>query len=93
MQRKTIEGAPELQRYILEQSDHLQIGHAAETLASMTGAHSDLNTLFRGLVLDPETEDSNATALREFNRYVTDHPVVDVVMLPVYDGLTLIRKR
>ena len=101
----------------------LQIGPAAETLASMTDAHFDLvfldadkpgyidyfdavlgmldegglivadNTLLRGLVLDPETEDSNAKALREFNRYVTDHPAVEVVMLPVYDGLTLIRKR
>ncbi len=51
------------------------------------------NTLMRGHVLDPETENSNAVALRAFNAYVADHPDVDVVMLPVYDGLTLIRKR
>jgi caffeoyl-CoA O-methyltransferase len=51
------------------------------------------NTLMRGHVLDPDTENSNAVALREFNAYVADHPDVDVVVLPVYDGLTLIRKR
>lgn len=51
------------------------------------------NTLMRGHVLDPEVENSNAVALREFNAYVAGHEGVDVVMLPVYDGLTLIRKR
>ncbi len=101
----------------------LHIGPAAETLAAMPDAHFDLvfldadkpgyigyfetvlpmmdsgglivadNTLLRGLVLDAETEDSNAAALRTFNRHVNEHPGVDVVMLPVYDGLTLIRKR
>lgn len=101
----------------------LEIGPAAETLASMAGEKFDLvfldadkpgyityvdlvlpmlgagglivadNTLMRGHVLDPETENSNAVALRAFNAYVADHPGVDVVMLPVYDGLTLIRKR
>ncbi len=51
------------------------------------------NTLMRGHVLDPHTENGNAVALRDFNAYVADHPDVDVVILPVYDGLTLIRKR
>lgn len=51
------------------------------------------NTLMRGHVLDPGTENANAVALRAFNSYVADHPDVDVVMLPIYDGLTLIRKR
>lgn len=101
----------------------LVIGPAIETLASMRESRFDLvfldadkpgyidyfeivlpmlgsgglivadNTLLRGLVLNAATEDSNATALRAFNRYVADHPGVDVVMMPVYDGLTLIRKR
>ncbi|MDH3249187.1 MAG: O-methyltransferase [Acidimicrobiia bacterium] len=51
------------------------------------------NTLMRGHVLDPDTENANAIALRAFNRYAVDHPGVDVVMMPVYDGLTLIRRR
>lgn len=51
------------------------------------------NTLLRGLVLDPATDDPSAGALREFNAHVTRQPEVDVVMMPVYDGLTLIRKR
>lgn len=51
------------------------------------------NTLLRGHVLDPETENGNAVALRAFNAHVAHHPDLDVVMLPVYDGLTLIRKR
>ena len=44
-------------------------------------------------ILSASTENSNAASLRAFNAYVADHPDVDVVMLPVYDGLTLIRKR
>jgi caffeoyl-CoA O-methyltransferase len=101
----------------------LHIGPAAETLETMSSARFDLvfldadkpgyigyfeailpmlgsgglivadNTLLRGLVLDPDGEDGNAVALRAFNRHVADHPEVDVVMMPVYDGLTLIRKR
>ncbi len=101
----------------------LHIGPAAETLASLSSEHFELvfldadkpgyiayvdmvlpmleagglivadNTLMRGHVLDPDTENTQAIALRDFNRYVADHTEVDVVMLPVYDGLTLIRKR
>lgn len=51
------------------------------------------NTLMRGHVLERDTENANAVALREFNAYAASHPDCDVVMLPLYDGLTLIRKR
>ena len=50
------------------------------------------NTLMYGRVFDPEPDEA-ARAIRRFNRHVAEHPDVDVVMLPVYDGLTLIRKR
>ena len=51
------------------------------------------NTLMRGQVLDPDTDNRNAIAMRQFNAYVAGHPDLEVVMLPVYDGLTMIRKR
>lgn len=51
------------------------------------------NTLLRGTVIDPDAVGESTVALRRFNRHVADHPEVDTVMLPAYDGLTLIRKR
>ena len=51
------------------------------------------NTLLRGTVIDPDEVGESTVALRRFNRHVADHPDVDTVMLPAYDGLTLIRKR
>lgn len=51
------------------------------------------NVLWHGLVLDPPAGDADAQALAEFNDMVhADERVVNV-MLPVRDGVTLIRRR
>lgn len=49
------------------------------------------NVLWSGRVLDPQDSDSKAIAA--FNQMVRDDPRVDTVMLPVADGLTLLRVR
>ena len=49
------------------------------------------NVLWSGRVLDPT--DENSMAIDGFNRQVRDDPRVDTVMLPVGDGLTLMRVR
>lgn len=51
------------------------------------------NTLYQGKVVDESDDHRTSVALREFNAHVARHPGVEVVMLPVFDGITLIRKR
>jgi caffeoyl-CoA O-methyltransferase len=51
------------------------------------------NVLWMGRVVDPAASDAQTLAIRAFNDLVAADPRVDKVMLPVSDGLTLIRKR
>jgi predicted O-methyltransferase YrrM len=51
------------------------------------------NTLWGGLVADPREKDSATVALREFNDYVHQDERVDMALVPIGDGLTLLRKR
>lgn len=51
------------------------------------------NVLWSGQVLDPAPDDVDAMAIIQFNDKVVNDPRVDVVMLPVADGLTLARRR
>lgn len=52
------------------------------------------NVLWSGHVLRPaERQDAETAALIAFNDQVRVHPGLEVVMLPVRDGLSLIRKR
>ncbi|NUR87548.1 MAG: SAM-dependent methyltransferase [Nonomuraea sp.] len=50
------------------------------------------NTLRRGYVADPAHEEPTTVEIREFNALVAEDPRVSAVILPVADGLTLIRK-
>ena len=51
------------------------------------------NTLWSGLVVDPAKGDENTEALKAFNDAIAADERVDSYVLPVSDGLTLIRKR
>ena len=51
------------------------------------------NTLWSGRVLDDDADDDNSVAIRAFNDLVAADDRVDSYILPVGDGLTLIRKR
>lgn len=51
------------------------------------------NTLWDGKVLDPErNRDPQTRGICEFNDYVASSPELDTVMIPLRDGLTVIRK-
>jgi caffeoyl-CoA O-methyltransferase len=50
------------------------------------------NVLWSGRVIDPAQEDEDTEALRELNRRIATDARVQVVMLPIGDGLTLVRK-
>jgi caffeoyl-CoA O-methyltransferase len=51
------------------------------------------NVLFMGAVLEADATDTNVVAIRAFNDHVAKDDRVDVSMINVADGLTLIRKR
>ena len=51
------------------------------------------NVLWDGLVVDPEVKDEQTLAIRDFNNHAARDPRVECVMLPIADGLTLLRKR
>lgn len=50
------------------------------------------NTLWDGHVIDPERQDAQTNGVRAFNDFVRNDPRVEVVILPLRDGLTIIRK-
>ncbi|NBE96090.1 O-methyltransferase [Nonomuraea sp. KC401] len=51
------------------------------------------NTLRRGHVADPAHDEATTAHIRRFNERVVKDPRVTVYMLPVADGMTMIRKR
>jgi len=52
------------------------------------------NTLWYGRVIEPGTATDRETAgIVNFNRYVQQHQSVENVLLPVRDGITIIRKK
>jgi caffeoyl-CoA O-methyltransferase len=51
------------------------------------------NTLWSGAVIDAARDDEDTAAIRAINRKVSRDARVDMVLLPIGDGLTLARKR
>lgn len=52
------------------------------------------NTIWSDAVLDPDAKhDPQTLGIHRFNTMVADDPEVEQVILPIYDGLTLIRKK
>lgn len=50
------------------------------------------NVLWGGKVLDREEGDSSTSAIRKFNQLVTQDPGVENLLLPIRDGLMIIKK-
>jgi caffeoyl-CoA O-methyltransferase len=51
------------------------------------------NVLWMGTVADPTNTDASTVAIRALNDYVAADPRVDAVMLPIADGITIVRRR
>ena len=49
------------------------------------------NTFWQGKVIDPDASDHITSAIREFNDAVAADPRLECVLLPVRDGVTIIR--
>ncbi|XP_068564124.1 uncharacterized protein zgc:113054 [Cebidichthys violaceus] len=50
------------------------------------------NSLFKAKVYLKDTTDSNGLALRKFNQFVCDDPRVEQVIIPLRDGISVIRR-
>jgi len=51
------------------------------------------NTLWGGTVADPSVTDRDTSAIREFNAWLAGRADLDVIVLTIGDGLTVIRPR
>jgi caffeoyl-CoA O-methyltransferase len=51
------------------------------------------NTLWNGAVIDASRQDADTRAIRALNAKVHDDARVDTMLLPIGDGLTLVRRR
>lgn len=51
------------------------------------------NVLWRGAVIDESITDDNTAAIRRFNDHAVNDSRVDLVMVPISDGLTMAVKR
>ena len=51
------------------------------------------NVLWHGWVLDTAREDADTEGMRRFNRDIATDPRVEAVIVPIADGVTLIRRR
>lgn len=51
------------------------------------------NVLWGGAVANPRDRDSSTQAIRKLNAKIRDDQRVDMVLVPIGDGLTLVRKR
>lgn len=51
------------------------------------------NVLWNGKVADPENQEANTLAIRHLNKLIAADDRVDISLLPIADGLTILRKR
>ncbi|MBW2316526.1 MAG: class I SAM-dependent methyltransferase [Deltaproteobacteria bacterium] len=51
------------------------------------------NVLWSGNVAKPDADDDNTKAIRAFNKKVADDPRVEAAIIPLGDGITLLRKK
>ncbi|HEY1851106.1 MAG TPA: class I SAM-dependent methyltransferase [Candidatus Binataceae bacterium] len=51
------------------------------------------NVLWNGAVIDPEIQTEDTRAIRDLNDFLATDTRIDMVMLPISDGLTICRKR
>ncbi len=66
---------------------------AAFTLVRDGGLIVVDNTLFAGRVADPAAQDADTEAIRAFNAMLGQDRRVDISLLPMADGITLVRKK
>ncbi|MDE7144132.1 MAG: methyltransferase, partial [Muribaculaceae bacterium] len=49
------------------------------------------NTLWGGKITDPTASDAQTEGIRRFNDMIASRPELRIIILPIRDGLTIIR--
>lgn len=88
---KTLQGPFDLVFLDAEKSEYTGYYEDALPMLAPRGLIAVDNVLRRGRVLNPQSDMDRVTAA--FNQHVRDDPRVIEVVLPIRDGLTLIRRR
>ncbi len=65
----------------------------ALTMLSQQGMIIVDNVLWKGKVVDPDSNESSTEAIRQFNQYLKKHTDVNYCLLPIGDGLSMVTKR
>ncbi|NLT03849.1 MAG: O-methyltransferase [Bacteroidales bacterium] len=90
----TLEGPFDLVYLDLDKRAYLPCLQAVLPMVPSGGFILADNTLWGGKVLKPiAPSDTQTLAISEFNRYIATHSGLETVLLPLRDGLTLIRKK
>jgi O-methyltransferase len=76
-----------------DKQNYTKYYESALTLVSDSGLIVVDNTLFFGRVIDLQAQDADTVAIREFNVLLRDDTRVDVSLIPMADGITLVRKK
>jgi O-methyltransferase len=76
-----------------DKSSYLEYYESALRLVRPGGLVVIDNTLFFGRVIDPDADDADTVAIRSLNRFLQGDDRVDLVLLPMGDGITLARKK
>ncbi len=75
-----------------DKPSYLDYYEASLPLLAPTGLIAVDNVFQGGRVVDPNTDSQNAAAMRRFNDHVAADKRVECVMVPIRDGVTLIRR-
>jgi len=90
----TLQGPFDLVYLDLDKRDYQACFEAVRPLVSPGGFILVDNTLWGGKILEPIAgNDSQSLAISKFNKYIATDSELEKVMLPLRDGLTLIRKK
>ncbi len=76
-----------------DKAEYIDYYEACLTLVRPGGLILADNTLWNGNVADPAVDDEDTQAIRAFNAHVHRDDRVDLSLVPIGDGLTLLRKR
>lgn len=76
-----------------DKAHYRQYYEYAVTLVKPGGLVAIDNTLFLGRVIDPTAQDPDTTAIRELNAALRDDDRVEMCLLVMADGITLVHKK
>ena len=74
-------------------SDYINYYEEGLRVASPKGILLIDNVLWKGRVIDSAYSDSGTKTIRKLNTLIKNDPRVDICMLPIGDGLTIVRKK